>query len=459
MNTSIPTSTILLILLLCLSACLSDQQSGDLLVDENGLLTDLALAVQADPDIGQIDPDYRSWIENEALPIRSLESSHFTDLEEILPALSNKRIIALGASAQGVQEFDLISLRLIKFLHQKQGFEVLCLPARYFDIWLGVSQLQEKDAEDCLKTAIGEPARTALKELFEYARQCQNTAKPLYIQGIDIATGVHKNDLNRSLQFQQALHLLQEHDYAQDVYLHDQLFAAADAMPYDARLNWLEEFGMEYTTFYDNLHTFFWNQQQQLLDLTDQADLVHLVLRTSWDMAQYLRYMSSDTNHDGLRDEEMRNRAMANQVKFLLDEKYPVSRIMIWSSDENIRYHNKDILSGSGNKSMMAFIEEHFPMESYSLAMYMNRGHISRVDRSIYALPSAPDHSLEAHLFHAGWSYSFLDLHDQVPSPGNQWIFEEVQTRQEGQAVLKLIPTQQYDGLIFVDEVSPSIFF
>ncbi len=457
-----PSSVKLLLFAFLLGAvysCTEDKQSGDLLYDQDGLLTDLGLAVTPDEDIGQVKGQFEEWAVENVQPIRSLDNQHFSDLEAFSMAFSNKRIVFLGASTTGAHEFDQLRLRMIKFLHEHLGYNVLCLPGTYFDVWQSVQGLPEEEAISALMKGLHPPTSTAFLDLYKYIKNCQKEQLPLFIHGIDIDDSVPANYPLRSQLFRTAIEELGDMQYASEVHDFDQQFAQADELAYLERLSWLSDNGQSMTNNYDNLHTYLWNQKELLLQ-TQERDVVAAALRTSWSMAQYLRYLLSDTDFSGRKNEELRNRAQANQIKFLMDELYPVERLMVWTSNQNSRYFD-ELIAGQETtniRSVLSFVAEKYPLETYAIGTYMNRGFLVNSSLQSYEIPSARENSVEAILYSGGWKYGFTELQNQSPDSGNAWMFNESVARSRGTNELKLVPVEQYDALLFVDEVSPQEF-
>jgi erythromycin esterase-like protein len=132
-------------------------------------------------------------LSKEAVPIRSIDPSiaddDFSDLKPLMTAIGNARIVALGEESHGDGATFLAKGRLIKFLHQQMGFDVLAWEA-------GLFNCQDMDA------AVRDPAvplqdaidrglypiwasSAQVRPVFEYARLAARTKRPLEMVGFD----------------------------------------------------------------------------------------------------------------------------------------------------------------------------------------------------------------------------------------------------------------------------------
>jgi erythromycin esterase len=78
------------------------------------------------------------------------------------------------------------------------------------------------------------------------------------------------------------------------------------------------------------------------------------------------------------------------------------------------------------------------------------------VTRQLHDLPPPSRGDLEDILHIAGEHAIFVDLRHQQPAPGNAWMFQELAAREDVAAPpTRLIPHDQFDGLILIETLSP----
>jgi erythromycin esterase len=85
----------------------------------------------------------------------------------------------------------------------------------------------------------------------------------------------------------------------------------------------------------------------------------------------------------------------------------------------------------------------------------MNRGTAAQNDRSIYAIPQAPATIMEGVLAAVGPANLFVDFLHQTGQPGTEWFFDRIVTREWGVNNVPMVPREQYDGVLFIDAVTP----
>ncbi|MFL5542988.1 MAG: hypothetical protein ACJ8J0_28675, partial [Longimicrobiaceae bacterium] len=76
------------------------------------------------------------WLQANAHPIRSLDVADrdFSDLEPLKAAIGSSRVVLLGEQSHGDGTTFLAKARLIAFLHQEMGFDVLAWESGIWDV-------------------------------------------------------------------------------------------------------------------------------------------------------------------------------------------------------------------------------------------------------------------------------------------------------------------------------------
>src|SRR5437867_6676689 len=76
-----------------------------------------------------------AWLKQHAIPLRSIDPADedFSDLEPLRAAIGEARVVQLGEQSHGDGATFHAKARLIKFLHQKLGFDVLAFESCLYD--------------------------------------------------------------------------------------------------------------------------------------------------------------------------------------------------------------------------------------------------------------------------------------------------------------------------------------
>jgi erythromycin esterase len=123
-------------------------------------------------------------------PVASIhaENDDFRDLKPFADAIGNARVVALGEQTHGARDEYLLKTRLLKFLHQRMGFDVVLLESGFYDI----GRLAER-AEQGHKLDSSAPGNVFFmyaksaegRGMLQYLDRQRALGKPLQLAGID----------------------------------------------------------------------------------------------------------------------------------------------------------------------------------------------------------------------------------------------------------------------------------
>src|SRR5688572_1847193 len=174
-------------LILCAALVAGCSDSPVIPPDPNeALLTDKELATPADPAEVTVDPAWDLWIRDHHFTIRSLTSQRNDDLQFLKSVIGSRRLVQLGESGHGVREFDLAKVRLIRFLHERMGFDVVAFESGLFECHEAGLAAAEADPAVTMRGCIFQVWHTQeVLPLFQYIRQRAAAARPLTLAGFD----------------------------------------------------------------------------------------------------------------------------------------------------------------------------------------------------------------------------------------------------------------------------------
>lgn len=388
-----------------------------------------------------------AWARDHHNPIASIAADPndtFADLEFLRAVLDGRRIVQLGESGHGVAEFSQAKIRLIKFMHEKMGFDVLAFESGLFECYMA-NQLTGSGAQMMQSSIFGVWFTDDVKELFEYIKQTRRTDRPLVLAGFDTQTSSATGTAQRP-RFLHAVIDAVDHDYATEVLNADAETIAglrtgsAYAIANEARL--LER--------YERLLKFLQDHRTELAAAFPGDPRPMIAERTAFSVIQFVRQMAASTNNSQVT--AIRDSGMAENFTFLARQLYPDRKIMTWAHNFHIRHAN---VAASGGATMGTYVAERHRSVLYTIGLFMNRGTAAFNNRSIYAIQPAQANSMEGVLAAIGPSNLFVDFLHRSRQTGTEWFFDRTVTREWGTSNVSMVPRDQYDGVLFIDAVTP----
>lgn len=115
------------------------------------------------------------------------EDEDFSDLEPFADMVGAARVVQFGEQCHGDGATFLAKTRLIKFLHQRMGFDVLAWESGIYDCHVAWEAFRRGD--DPMKAArlgVFDTWRSQqVRPMFEYVSRCANSERPLEFFGMD----------------------------------------------------------------------------------------------------------------------------------------------------------------------------------------------------------------------------------------------------------------------------------
>ena len=151
-----------------------------------------------------------AWLQQHASPLRSIDPADddFADLAPLGRAIGDARVVFLGEASHGEGGTILGSTRLIEFLHQKLGFDVVVWESGFYEgpkVW---NALRE-DADHVAALGAGMmPAWSwsgEIEPLAHYLATQSHGGRPLYYAGFDPDLSVRRSIANRAAELRALL--------------------------------------------------------------------------------------------------------------------------------------------------------------------------------------------------------------------------------------------------------------
>jgi erythromycin esterase len=422
----------------------------------------LALILYALPALAAEPPDERvRWLTDNTLVIRSIEpgDEDFSDLLPLVPILGNVRAVQIGEASHGDGATFLAKARLIRFLHQKMGFDVIAWEA-------GIADVPFLDAALRTDVPLPEAATQALYGIWsrtrevmftlEYVRSSWRTPRPIQIVGFDSRISIPKN---RSERWPAAV--FDFFDRLDPKLISPQERADLAAMAV----------GLVPADYYEKPGPRQYNRElpKRLVATIEtrraellvywpprQIDYIRQSLLSLMGMDRALAGNAMEPGPEGYS----RDTAMAENLLWWLNGPLKDRKVIIWA-------HNYHVMKGFLNQAseeqarasgrsqagpMGRFLDASLGREMYTIAFLSHHGRSGWVNEEPRDLPAAGFDSLQT-LFHAtGRPYLFMDLRRL---PADHWLRDERTATFNEYEPMALEWARLYDGVFFIDEQKP----
>jgi erythromycin esterase len=402
------------------------------------LLDDKSLAIP-ETDVPPIKDTWREDVRQRHHAIRSLWSDDFSDLQFLKPLLEGKRVVQLGESSHGIAEFNWLKVRLIKFLHKELGYDVLAFESSMTACEGANKNIGASTPKQTMNDCIFGVWRTEeVLPLFDYLSAASKLAKPLTLTGFDT-----QNSSNDYRYGNDQFIAMLEHIKSP---LANEIVARNNQL----RLNLSAETEKSLVDFYEEVAKLLQRNRQSLREkFTSRPEDVDIAIQEAWSRVVYARQLAAKDPKAGTG---IRDKGMADNLDFLLDKVYPKRKFIVWAHNFHITYASDQ---AGAAKSMGILVGERRRQEVYTIGLFMGRGVGAWNNRALHEINPPPVGSLEAVLANAGRRMSFVDFLNVKRSQGSDWIFEPIMAREWGQIPIPMRPKSMFDGIIYIDSVTP----
>ena len=403
------------------------------------------------------------WLAENAVAVRSIAPADedFSDLQPLLAKIGNARVVALGEVTHGDGATFLAKARLVRFLHQKMGFDVLAWEAGFFDVPRMDAALRSPvPLEEAAKQGLYRMWRTSreVQPVLTYVRGTQGTARPIENVGFDcrVTTEAARAELFPASIFE----------------FFDRLDPALISRQERADLTAMSV-GLVPAEYYEKPGERRYNRDlpRRLVSVIDQRRDDLLVRASPREIDHIRQSLVSLLNMDRAlggqagtaRNEDgySRDTAMAENLLWLLDGPLKGRKVIVWA-------HNYHVLRDFQSSSLAEIVDKQGkpfagPMgrhlakvlgrDLYVIGFLSHHGRYGEPQEAPTELPPAAPDSLEGLLHATGKPRLILDLRGL---PGDHWLRAPLAS---GLYFYEPQPSdvpRLFDAVFFLDEMTPS---
>lgn len=385
--------------------------------------------------------------------VRSIDpnDTDYSDLAGLRTAVGDARIVLLGEQTHGEATTFQAKIRLVKFLHEKMGFDVLAFESGLYDcarIWENVQAGGRVPDEVVGSLFYMYSTSLQMADLFGYLQGELGSKRPLIITGFD---SQHTGEKSKTQLFDDFDRFLsKEHpdvlgpDWELFRRVMGETFASRDYRPSI----------VEQQRFFDKLASLkkLLNDDSKVTDsLTSSAGFWYQVLCSIESQAnRYWQLVHENEN-------SVRDLQMAKNLIWLAEKAYPGKKIIVWAHNVHIAKSFTALGAKSPGDDPNAFypmgatIHRYFGNRAYCIGFTGAEGsYMNYVDSKIIDVPTPMAGSIEARLAATGDAYGFLDYH-HAP----RFFRQSVPGCIADYGPAKGEWPEVFDGLFFIDKVAP----
>jgi len=385
-----------------------------------------------------------------AVPVDAIESLPLGpetagDLAAFGAAVGDRRIVLLGENSHGVAEFSSAKVRLVEYLHERLGFDVLAFESGYHECREANGRLDSLPPisvmRDCL---IYQLEHQETVPLFTYAVATRHTAHPLTIAGIDLQLQ-GRVTRTRPVLFRGALSA-RAPGIADRVAVLDSTLVELRLGPRDSLSEWIRRHGVELRALYD-------------------SGAAVTTGETNWTFQTAAAFMRRERYRVsalavGLAPPtevyEIRDAWMANTIARYAEADSGRHRVVVWLHNDHARYGSWR--AGSLRiRSVGQFLRDRFAGEVYSVGFFAMVGEYADNSRRVRRWAEPPPGSLERVIGRANRPVAFLRLTESSIPEVRAWAQQEHPYVRAGQ-VYRMVPGREFDALLLFATVSPAEF-
>jgi erythromycin esterase len=423
------------------------------------------------------------WMRAHAIPVRTVDAldEDFSDLTAVGRAIGNARVVQLGEPSHGAGTSFAAKVRLIKFLHQVMGFDVLVWESGFYDLVRTEAGLSKGD--DAVAAAQGGilniwSASEECRPLFEYAKKSHRGKRPLVMAGFDMQftsnafpdfaaelrtfVGAVRNREVRGQAVQTAGDAIDAFS-GFNAYMEALASRASSKPPQPTREGLVRLQGAA-----DHLVELFDRHKAGFAAIGGERRrgfMAHAVAN----LASYGANISEEFGADvpkiadaELVRENRRDTQNAKNLRWLVEEGYPGRKVIVWAHNVHVMnaYYGSDWKSitldarPSCMKPMGVFLAEWLGKDVYTVGCTAFEGEDGWVGSKPTAVPAASEGSVEGQLHRLGHAYCFVDLRGARGAAGNP-LHRPLSMRVPKYDEVEVADvTRPYDGLFFVDRMA-----
>jgi erythromycin esterase len=414
------------------------------------------------------DPDHEArvgWLKKHSLPLRSIDPADedFADLEPLRKVIGEARVVQLGEQSHGDGATFHAKARLIKFLHQKLGFDVLAFESGLYDCRKAWALLRD-GKEPYAAVSHGVFGIWTQSEQFQpvidYLGKAAQADRPLELCGFDCQFTAAASRKHLLAEVKAVLAQLDE----------KAIDAAARATLLEALQSLVKGVEAPPPAVQEQQRKALATFNQALAAAKPSAGLPAAEL-AFWRQLAASNAVQAENHWLGKKQGDkvdyialtnVRDPQMAKNLVWLAREAYPKRKIIVWAASMHLMRNPATVqplkgLPADYYRDVLTMGHEVWKAlgkETYTLAFVAAEGEAGTPWGKPWQLAQVQPGSLEGLLLAAGHTNAIVDFRQLDKSGG--WLRQKLTARPLGHSDMAADWTNVFDGIVFTRTMFPS---
>ena len=416
------------------------------------------------PSASEPTPNDIEWLRQHASPVFAADpGSGVRDLVRFDSIVGDARIVALGESTHGTEEFFTVKHRLLRHLVEKRGFTVFAIEANQVAVQRvdRFVRFGEGSGREVLKAMFAVWNTEPMHEMVEWLRRynVQNPQRMVRFVGYDLQD--HRRPLDSLRVF------LAGRDSALLARV-NALRASYGSAPRAFTPSIADSVRTRWRVEADTVHARMLHGRCEGLAAAHSADDS---LRVEW-AVQWANLLRQATRLNETLNSPDRDRMMAENLEWLMSTIIPGEKVVLWAHDVHVSRGGDPATSFNAGEQMGAYLSRRYgdDYRTFSLLTFDGEYTATRSFNDFAMIRAAafpaPSVSLEGALHRLrrpkaaiGW---VVDLRPARTALSGAWLRQRRPVRHIGFAAydygfdFEVVLPQEFDGVVFLDHTTAS---